>query len=458
MNVARPLVALAAAALVAPVPGRAQQLPPPAPAAQPSADQPITVDQAISLALEQNQDLIRSLLQSQSSAQDLVLARSTILPSLGFNASVGGFRIGAGNEERIDPATGLPIPIRGSQSDTSYTVGASVRQLVFDGGKWWNNLEAADKQLAASRESIEEQKLTTVFNVRRNFFELVRALRTLDVLKEAAQRSRDQAESTLRLFEGGRATQADVYAARANRDNDEVNRLGQEAKVELARQDLAVVIGRDPAQPLRVVEPAELMRDPDAPPAAEQAVTRALAQRPSLKAFQLQLEGLRKSVDAAKGDYWPVVSVVGSYSRNTTALKTLVASPDKENTLSGAVQLNWNVFNGFFTTANVEKARIQVLLTQNDYIAGRRGVASDVERAIASWSSARAQARVAAQLQENAVKGLQLAKARQEVGVGTQLEVRDAELKVTQAQLSRVGALVDSHEAEAALRRATGDI
>jgi outer membrane protein TolC len=43
------------------------------------------------------------------------------------------------------------------------------------------------------------------------------------------------------------------------------------------------------------------------------------------------------------------------------------------------------------------------------------------------------------------------------VGVGTQLEVRDAELKLTQAQLTRVGSLVDGREAEAALRRAQGD-
>src|SRR5882672_7468437 len=99
MNVARLSIALAAAALVAPMPGRAQQLPPPVPAAQPSA-------------------------------QDLVLARSNILPNLGFNASVGGFRVGAGSEERIDPSTGLPIPIRASQSDNSYSAGLILRQLV----------------------------------------------------------------------------------------------------------------------------------------------------------------------------------------------------------------------------------------------------------------------------------------------------------------------------------------
>jgi outer membrane protein TolC len=120
------------------------------------------------------------------------------------------------------------------------------------------------------------------------------------------------------------------------------------------------------------------------------------------------------------------------------------------------VSLSWNVFNGFNTTANARKAEIQTLMAENDLASGRRGVASDVEKALAQLTTARAQARVALQSEQTAKEGLRLARTRQEVGVGTQLEVRDAELKLTQAQLSVVGSLVDGREAEAALRRAQG--
>ena len=89
-------------------------------------------------------------------------------------------------------------------------------------------------------------------------------------------------------------------------------------------------------------------------------------------------------------------------------------------------------------------------------MSGRRSVASDVEKAVAQLAAARAQARVAQQAEQTAKEGLRLARTRQEVGVGTQLEVRDAELKLTQAQLNVVGSLVDGREAEAALRRAQG--
>jgi outer membrane protein TolC len=176
---------------------------------------------------------------------------------------------------------------------------ATVRQLVFDGGKWWNNIDAANLGYASSAAQVDEQRLQIVYLVEQRFYELVRAQRQLLVLTDAAARSRDQADFTQRLFEGGRSTQADVYAARANRDNDEIVRLGQERTVELARADLALAIGTDLAEPLTVAEPPRLMNEPAQPPAAKDAVARALESRPSLKAASLTVEANRRSAAAA---------------------------------------------------------------------------------------------------------------------------------------------------------------
>ena len=420
----------------------------PAPAQQPA----LTLEQAIHQALERNFDLRRSQYQALSSGQDLITARAAILPHLDFNASVSEIRL---NGQQFTN-TGVAIP---GATTTNYSTQFSGRvqltQLLFDGGKWWNNLAAADLNLAASDAGVDEQRLTTVFTVEQRFYELVGAQRQLKVLGDAAVRSRDQADFTQRLFEGGRATQADVYAARANRDNDEINRLGQEAKVELARQDLAVTIGADPAEPLAIAEPAAMQQDPSAPPPAQEAVQKALAQRP--KAFAFTAEAQRKTASAAKGEYWPSVTLGGSYSRTNPEF-SVFADPmlNKNSQIAGSVNLSWNLFNGLATKAAVEKARINVLLAENDLTNGRRGVASDVERAVAQLAVARQQARIAVQSLQTASENLRLARTRQQVGVGTQLEVRDAELKLTQSELARANALVDGREAESALRRATG--
>jgi len=417
----------------------------------------LTLDDALKLGLERNTDLRKQILLSLSAEQDRVLARANILPRLDFNASASRTRAQTPEGERVIPGIGAVTIPSSLTFSNNYTAGLNLRQLVFDGGKWWNNLSAADLGVAASQAQVDEQRLQITYLIEQRFYELVRAQRQLQVLADAAQRSRDQADFTQRLFEGGRATQADVYAARANRDNDEIIRLGQERAVELARADLSASIGLDPGEPLAVVEGSRMFSEPAAPPETGPAVQRALANRPSLKAFALTLDSNRKLVSAAKGDYWPVVSLSGSYGRNAPIFSQF-DDPNLGNSsqLSGSVNLTWNIFGGFATDATVRKAELTALMSETDLLAGRRGVASDVEKAVAQLAAARAQARVAVQTEQNANETLRLARTRQEVGVGTQLEVRDAELKVTQAALARVGALVDGREAEAALRRAQG--
>ena len=422
-----------------------------APASVP-AGQRLTLEAAVQQALQRNPDLQRQILLSLSSEQDQVLARSAILPQLNFNASYTDTRQGGGtvviqNIEIPQPPSVLH----------NWQGSLAARLLVFDGGKWWNNIEAANLGAAAGSAQVDEQRLQITYLVEQRFYELVRAQRQLQVLSDAAARSRDQADFTQRLFEGGRSTQADIYAARANRDNDEIQRLAQERNVELSRTDLALAIGLDPAEPLTLVEPPNLMTDPAQPPPPRDAVARALEARPSLKAAGLTVESNRKQTSAARGDYFPAVSINAGYGRSSRDLNTVVASdPTRNSQLFGSVNLSWNLFGGFQTDANVRKAEIQTLLSENDLRTARRNVAGDVEKAVAQLGTSRAQARVAQQSEQTAKEGLRLARTRQEVGVGTQLEVRDAELKLTQAQLSVVGSLVDGREAEAALRRAQG--
>ncbi|HWE23398.1 MAG TPA: TolC family protein [Myxococcales bacterium] len=436
-----------------PVPQPGAPVQPPPEVAQPAAPPPpnaLTLEQAIQIALERNYDLRRSQYAVETSEQNVVIARALVLPRLDFNASVTKFRQ---NGETI--VSGQVF----QRNDIfwQYSGNVALRQLIFDGGNWWNNLAAANRALASSQASVEEQRLTTTYTVEQRFYELVRQQRQLKVLGDAAQRSRDQADFTQRLFEGGRATQADVYAARANRDNDEINRLGQEAAVELARQDLALTVGVNPAEPLAIAEPAAMQQDPAAPPPAREAVDKALTRRPSLKAFALTVESQQKAAAAAKGGYWPTISLNAFYGRSTPDLSTF-DDPNLGNNsqLSAGVNLSWNLFSGFSTKANVQNAEINVLLAMNDLENGRRTVASDVERAIAQLAVARQQARIATQTEQTSSENLRLARTRQQVGVGTQLEVRDAELKLTQSELARANALVNGHEAESALRRATG--
>jgi len=103
-----------------------------------------------------------------------VIARSAILPSVDFNASVGVTRQGAGN--LIIQGESFP---QGASVYSTGHAGLAVRQLIFDGGKWWNNMSAANLGLEATQAQVDEQRLQITYLVEQRFYELVRAQRQL---------------------------------------------------------------------------------------------------------------------------------------------------------------------------------------------------------------------------------------------------------------------------------------
>src|ERR1041384_5076146 len=225
---------------------------------------PLSLEDAGKLAMERSSDLRKQTLLALSADQDKVIARARVLPTLDLQISGGPYRV---NGTLLVSG----VPLSQTASGASYSASLTLQQVIFDGTRWWNNWAAGDAADAAEA-LVDEQRLQITYLVEQRFYELVRTQRQLGVLNEQSARSRDQAEFTQRLFEGGRSPQADAYAARANRDNDEVARLAAERNVEVARADLTAAIGLDPGETVAVVEPQNLNADPAQPPPFGEAV------------------------------------------------------------------------------------------------------------------------------------------------------------------------------------------
>src|SRR5260370_30405116 len=165
---------------------------------------PLTLDDAVKLAMERNPDLRKQVLLALSAEQDRVIAGSAIVRQLGFNASAAEQGVNG-----VQYFQGVPLPGLGTSYGETYSSSLKLTQLVFDGGRWWNTLSASDLGLQASEAQVDEQRLQITYLVEQRFYELVRAPPQLLVPAAAARPSRDQAHFTQRPFEGGRSPQAD---------------------------------------------------------------------------------------------------------------------------------------------------------------------------------------------------------------------------------------------------------
>jgi len=130
--------------------------------------------------------------------------------------------------------------------------------------------------------------------------------------------------------------------------------------------------------------------------------------------------------------------------------------PSKQYVATIQATLAFNIFAGGETRAAVERARAQARRAQAAFEQAEEQVADEVAAARQQVLSLAASLTTAHENLAAADRGLKLTRDRLDAGVGSQLEVRDANLKLTQAKLTWINTVADFIVARADLNRAIG--
>jgi outer membrane protein TolC len=164
-------------------------------------------------------------------------------------------------------------------------------------------------------------------------------------------------------------------------------------------------------------------------------------------------------VSSAYGGYLPTVSAQTSYQRAGSDLTGPGGVYDdlrREYQASAQLVVSWNLFEGRRTSAEVQRAEAQARRARAAEGQVVAAVTRELADARAVAASTARQVGLAAENVRTAQEGLALARERLDAGLATQLDIRDASLKLTQAELSLVEARIDHQVALADLARATG--
>ena len=422
---------------------------------------PLTLDDALALASGQSHDLVIAKADADLAGADQLGSLQGVLPRLDLNASGGRQYFGASSVSRVDPTTGFVIPPAEASDYGAYTFGLSLTQPIFDWSAFKRLSSTRASARAASR-TYDESRLTVAFEVTRRFYEQVRAERTLRVLEKAASRSAELVDRADALFAAGRAQKLDTFTARVNLGNDRIAVEQARTRLVQARSDLALVLGRPGDEAIEVVAPAGLEAPGvpgGEPPPMESLMAQARERRPSLAAAQAQVEAADASVGASRGGYWPTLAAQATYARsgyNATGDGGVVGDPTKDYNATIGLVLSWNLFEGRSTEASVVRAEAGLARARASAAKTVDDVAGQIAGARQAVVALARQVSLAADNFSAAEQSLSLARQRFDAGLASQLEVRDASLKLTQAELSLVQARIDHAVATADLARAVG--
>ena len=440
-------------------------------AAAPGAS--LTLDDALAEAARKNLDVELSRAQALSAGVDTYASYAGVLPRLDLSASFGHDFSGGRSLVTAFPtgldATGTPIFEQQAVSipandAADYALGLTLQLPLFDGGRNWNTIARARVAQRAAERSLDETTLGVAYEVTRRFYEVVKAQESLRVLQETVARSEEFLRRSEALFEAARASRLDVLTARGNLGADRISVEQGAARLEQARADLAVVLGRDAVEPIAVVAPAAL--DAPAPAAAgeppDPAALLATARRarPQLLAQAENVRASELSQDIATGAWYPSVSAQATYNRQGPSLAGgtdgVYGDPSRQYASTAAILVQWNLFNGRQTVADEQRAALATRRARAQAAQAEQNVSNEIARARSNLVASRHATSIARENLAAADQGVAVARDRLAAGVANQLEVRDASLKLTQAKLTLVQARVDEVVALADLNRAVG--
>jgi outer membrane protein len=179
-------------------------------------------------------------------------------------------------------------------------------------------------------------------------------------------------------------------------------------------------------------------------------LSQALASRPDVRAAIGTVRAQELSAKAAAGAYGPSLGVSTTLSERGSALDTLHWNWD------AIAQLDWPIFQGGITKAQVAEARANVDVASAQVAALRQQVLLEVEQARLGVLGAKKALATSDQLVENSRERLTLAEGRYQTGAGSIIELADAQLALTTALGQRVQAEYSLSTARAALANALG--
>jgi outer membrane protein TolC len=426
-----------------------------------AAPTPIQLEEARARSRENTQSLT-ALLQVASAEQDVRIARSSLLPQVGFQAGATGMYSGPSRSYNVVPSeTGsgyVNIPVDVPESAfVDFGVGVSIRQVIYD-RSIWARLEQSGAQLESQRgQALEDRDASELEGIQR-FFLLYRTQATIQVLQANVKRSEEQLERSRAMFTAGRVGKAEELSAQVNLGNDRIAVVTQLSQLAGNQVQLATWLALPGAEEVTAVEP-ELLRQVPAPVIPlSQALEEARARRPLLVALREQLRASELQERIAHAGFLPQVSLSVDLQRGGPDADIVFLQPRLQNSVRGGIALSWDLFSGWATTAQQSRARAQSRVAELNLRQAERDLEGQVRQAHATLEAQIIATELAEANRKAAVDALALASERFNAGVSSTLEVRDAQLKLTQAELTLLENRIDVEVARFALMRAMGTL
>jgi outer membrane protein len=400
----------------------------------------LTLEEAQRIALKNHPRIGSASLTAQAAEKVTAQVRSSYFPTA--SASVTGVGANHGTAVAAGALTTSSLASRGA-------AGVSIIQMVTDFGRTSNLTRTAKLRAQAETENIAKIRADILLDVRSAYFDVLGS----EAVEKAAQAALDNRRLLLRqvnaLAQSSLKSTLDVSFAEVLVSEAELAVYQAENNIQESRARLATAMGLEQTRNFVLADqstPASL--DPD----LHSLIAEALQRRPDLLVLQRNRDAAQQFARAESKLKYPTVNLMATGGVVPVRDRTL----PHNNYEAAGVNINIPIFNGGLFSARQSEAELRAQAADKAVQDLSLQVSRDVQTAWFRANNAYHRHDVTSRLVEQAAKALRLAKARYDAGLGTIVELNQAQLSETSAEIDAAGAKYEYLGQRTALDYATG--
>ncbi|MBI4685832.1 MAG: TolC family protein [Nitrospirae bacterium] len=339
-----------------------------------------------------------------------------------------------------------PVSRTDHNSSDQYTGSVTLKQNIYDFGKTAKQVNIQNLNLSSSKSDLKNVTAQIILNVKQSYYGVLQAKKNRDVADETVKQFQQHLEQAKGFYEVGTKPKFDVTKAEVDLSNSRLNLIKAVNSFRVAVVTLNNAIGVPDAPEYTIEDNLSFKKYGVI---FEEAIDKAYKSRPDLTSLIFKREAAEKSIKLANTGYYPVVSGNAAYNRSGEKF------PLGEGWNAG-VTLSFPIFSGFLTKYQIEeaKANLDVLKANEDLL--KQKIFLEVQQAYLNIKEAEERIPIAELVIKQADENLELANGRYAAGIGSPIEVTDAQVLLTNAKSSYIQTLYDYKVAQANLEKAMG--
>jgi outer membrane protein len=418
----------------------------PGQAAEPPAPH-LDLKEALRLAWKANPNLQISRLQALIAGEEVVRARSGLLPQV--KSQVGQTIYDDPLKFKFSGPGGSGGGAAFPQTNRNFwSSQTTVNQLLFDFWGTPSKYLAAIKGQQASLLDTSQTRDNVFLTVAQGYFKTLRAKKMVEVAKQNVLDLKEHLRIAQDQYQFGIVTFNDVLQAKVSLADADQNLIVAETDFIDIRSALNKVLMLPVTAPTVLKDENIVLQSW----ALQEATDAALHHRSDLKASQERIRQQEKTVVETRAQYFPQFSVQGGhfYQVNNSLLH--------DNQWFVIFAMNWNIFSGLDTRAAVSQAKLKVDQLQEQHKDLNEQVRLDVQTAYLKIKETLDRIRATETAVTQGEENLRLNEERYKESVGTATDVIDAETLLTRTRVNYWTAVYDHQMAKAQMLWAIGGI